>query len=126
MGINEYYTSKKCPDCQDFVAQVTLRQFYCPHCKRYYHRDIMAAENMCKIVQGYLVKQERPRYLQPVTTDGRYPWDTKSITGVGTSISAACTSTGTSSQIRKRTSSVSSQPSGRPSKMAKEGAVDIV
>ncbi|KAG0292157.1 hypothetical protein BGZ96_004453 [Linnemannia gamsii] len=112
VGINEYYSSKKCPDCQEFVAQVTLRQVYCTHCKRYYHRDVMAAENMCNIVQGYLVKQERPRYLQPITQDGRYPWDTTSTTGVGTSTVSTSTSASTSasaatpSQVPKRTSSI--------------------
>ncbi|KAF9929516.1 hypothetical protein FBU30_001486 [Linnemannia zychae] len=66
-GINEYYTSKKCPDCHEFVAQVPLRQFYCPKCQRY--RDIMAAENMSVIAQSHLVNQERPLYLQLVTKD---------------------------------------------------------
>ena len=128
VGINEYYTSKKCLDCQDFVAQVTLRQFYCPHCERYYHRDVMAAENMCKIIQGHLVEQERPRYLQPVTEDGRYPWTAISIarevtSTVATSCSTTVTSASTSSapsQIRKRASSVSNQARGRPDKLAKE------
>ena len=75
VGVSEYYTLKKCLDCQYFAAQVTLRRFYCIHCERYYRRDVMAAENMCKTVQGYLVNQQRPLYLQPVTEDGRHPLD---------------------------------------------------
>ncbi|KAF9081203.1 hypothetical protein BGX27_005023, partial [Mortierella sp. AM989] len=75
VGLNEYYTSKKCPDCENFVAQVTLRQFFCPHCERYHHRDVMAAENMSRIARGFLEKQKRPLYLQPRTADGRYPWE---------------------------------------------------
>ncbi|KAF9346559.1 hypothetical protein BGX26_001918 [Mortierella sp. AD094] len=77
VGLNEYYTSKKCPDCQNFVAQVTLRELYCPDCERYHRRDVMAAENMSRIVRGYLAEQKRPRYLQPKTADGRYPWASK-------------------------------------------------
>ncbi|KAF9344737.1 hypothetical protein BGX26_003974 [Mortierella sp. AD094] len=57
VGLNEYYTSKKCPDCQQFVAQVTLREFFCPHCGRYRHRDVMAAENMSNIAREYLLHQ---------------------------------------------------------------------
>ncbi|KAF8976663.1 hypothetical protein BGZ46_008070 [Entomortierella lignicola] len=53
LGLNEFYTSKKCPNCQNFVAQVTIRQLFCPHCRKYYHRDIMAGENMSKMVQSY-------------------------------------------------------------------------
>ncbi|KAF9541240.1 hypothetical protein EC957_003316 [Mortierella hygrophila] len=46
VGLNEYYTSKKCPHCGQFVAQVTLRRFYYPECHVYHHRDAMSAENM--------------------------------------------------------------------------------
>ncbi|KAF9988683.1 hypothetical protein BGZ79_005094, partial [Entomortierella chlamydospora] len=73
-GLNEFYTSKKCPDCHEFVAQVTLRKLFCRNCGRYHHRDVMAAENMSNIAREYLLNQERPLYLHPVTADGRYPW----------------------------------------------------
>lgn len=44
----------------------------------------MAAENICKIVQGYLCGQGRPLYLQPKNSDGTYPWlETCSSTDVG-------------------------------------------
>ena len=36
----------------------------------------MAAQNMCNIVQGYLLKRERPEYLQPKSVDGTYLWAT--------------------------------------------------
>jgi hypothetical protein len=134
VGINEFYTSKKCPDCEQFMAQVTLLQFFCPHCERYYHRDVMAAENMCRIVQGYLMKQERPLYLQPVTEAGRYPWMAPSAAGDGPStIVSSCSTTATNSsastktstsnalsRIRKRASSVSNPAAGHPEKRAKE------
>jgi len=34
----------------------------------------MAGHNMCNIVQGHLLEQQRPLYLQPVTKNGVYPW----------------------------------------------------
>ncbi|KAF9187744.1 hypothetical protein BGZ49_004022, partial [Haplosporangium sp. Z 27] len=46
-----FYMSKKCPCCHDFVAQVDLRRFYCKDYKFYFHRDIMAGENIARIVQ---------------------------------------------------------------------------
>ncbi|KAG0273624.1 hypothetical protein BGZ96_004765 [Linnemannia gamsii] len=121
VGMNEFYTSKKYPDCQGFVAQVNLQQCCCSRCEMYYHRDVMAAEDMCEIVKGYLVKHERPRYLQPVTEEGRYSWDTKSTTGVGANTASVITSASTSSKICKRASFVSSEPSGHSDKMTKEG-----
>ncbi|KAF9924166.1 hypothetical protein BGZ65_008484, partial [Modicella reniformis] len=51
--INEFYTSKRCPSCKQFVAQVTLRRLYCPKCKAYHHRDVLAAHNMYNVVRGY-------------------------------------------------------------------------
>ncbi|KAG0098493.1 hypothetical protein BGZ93_011315 [Podila epicladia] len=74
VGVNEYYTSKKCPKCGQFVAQTkNLRRLYCRHCKKYMHRDVMAGHNICNILQGH-IKQERPDYLQPVDQYGNYPW----------------------------------------------------
>ncbi|KAF9184711.1 hypothetical protein BGZ50_003535, partial [Haplosporangium sp. Z 11] len=75
VGLNEYYSSKKCPVCEDFVAQDTFRRLYCIHCGVPMHRDVMAADNMCRIVQSYLLQQRRPRYLQPVDELGHYPWE---------------------------------------------------
>ena len=74
VGLNEYYTSKKCPHCRNFVAQVTLRQLYCPHCKAYFHRDVMAGHNLCNVIDGYLLQGHRPGYLQPIKADGTFPW----------------------------------------------------
>ncbi|KAG0163412.1 hypothetical protein DFQ29_003108, partial [Apophysomyces sp. BC1021] len=112
VGLNEYYTSKKCPDCQNFVAQVTLRELYCPGCERYHHRDVMAAENMSRIVRGYLAEQKRPRYLQPKMADGQYPWEKDTnmtaLSSSSSTIGASNTSSGGGSALprgRKRTSS---------------------
>jgi hypothetical protein len=74
VGVNEFYTSKKCPVCQAFVGQVNTRRLYCPNCKSFMHRDELAGHNMCQIIQGHLLDQERPRYLQPVYADGTLVW----------------------------------------------------
>jgi hypothetical protein len=76
VGVNEYYTSKKCPVCEDFVGHVDdIRRFYCQNCEAYMHRDIMAGPNMCNAIKGHLLHQKRPRYLQPVDNEGNYPWE---------------------------------------------------
>ncbi|KAG0197548.1 hypothetical protein BGX33_000520, partial [Mortierella sp. NVP41] len=74
VGVNEYYTSKKCPACTEFVGQVDIRRLYCTKCQKYMHRDVMAGHNIANAVQGHLLEQQRPLYLQPVDTDGQYPW----------------------------------------------------
>jgi len=74
VGVNEFYTSKKCPVCQAFVGQVNTRRLYCPNCKSFMHRDELAGHNMCQIIQGHLLDQDRPRYLQPVYADGTLVW----------------------------------------------------
>ncbi|KAG0312601.1 hypothetical protein BG000_006183, partial [Podila horticola] len=75
VGVNEYYTSKRCPICEEFVGQVDIRRLYCSKCKAYMHRDVMAGHNICNAVQGHLLKQQRPRYLQPKDVNGHYPWE---------------------------------------------------
>ncbi|KAF9561473.1 hypothetical protein EC968_005761 [Mortierella alpina] len=98
VGLNEFYTSKKCPHCHDFVAQVTLRQLYCPHCRVYFHRDVMAGNNLCNVIDGYLQKGDRPEYLQPRNADGSYPWmNPEPSTSINNSIQPS-----TSSLTRKR------------------------
>ncbi|KAF9100189.1 hypothetical protein BGX23_004017 [Mortierella sp. AD031] len=59
VGLNKFYTSKKCPICHEFVAQVTLRRLYCLECQVYHHRDVMAAHNMYNLARGYLEDQQR-------------------------------------------------------------------
>ncbi|KAF8931278.1 hypothetical protein BGZ58_007727 [Dissophora ornata] len=76
VGINEFYTSQKCPTCEQFVARVgeDIRCYYCPNCKKYTHRDVMAGHNICNVILGHLEHQQRPLYLQPVDVDNNYPW----------------------------------------------------
>ncbi|KAF9431657.1 hypothetical protein BGZ76_011867, partial [Entomortierella beljakovae] len=45
--------------------------------KAYIHRDVMAGHNICNIVRGHLLEQQRPEYLQPVDENGNYPWKYK-------------------------------------------------
>ncbi|KAG9321116.1 hypothetical protein KVV02_000698, partial [Mortierella alpina] len=74
LGVNEFYTSKRCPQCKNFVAQVTLRRLFCNECRTYVHRDVMASNNMANIVQSHLVYLRRPDYLQPMDKNGSLLW----------------------------------------------------
>ncbi|KAF9131271.1 hypothetical protein BGX30_013177 [Mortierella sp. GBA39] len=73
VGVNEYYTSKKCPTCGEFACQVNIHQLYCQTCKAFMHRDVMAGHNMCNAVKTHLLMQTRQLYLQPVDDEGHYP-----------------------------------------------------
>ncbi|KAG0303308.1 hypothetical protein BGZ97_001957 [Linnemannia gamsii] len=117
VGLNEFYTSKKCPGCGLFVCQVDMRRFYCPNCRVYHHRDVMAAENMANITQGYLAHQERPDYLHPVAKDGSLPWKAKRDDGSrSSSTSSGTTSTATTSGNTSSTASNSAANSANPTK----------
>ncbi|KAF9159008.1 hypothetical protein BGX21_003433, partial [Mortierella sp. AD011] len=98
VGVNEYYTSKKCPTCHNFVGQVDIRRLYCRHCRTYMHRDVMAGHNICNVVRGHLLHQQRPRYLQPRDENGGYPWEvTTSERESGRSSSGSSSGSGSSS-----------------------------
>ncbi|KAG0276136.1 hypothetical protein BGZ97_010156, partial [Linnemannia gamsii] len=60
----------------------------------------MAAETIANIIQGYLIDQQRPDYLQPIAPDGTMPWKQEPSSGsstcsgtVGTSSTTGPTST---------------------------------
>ncbi|KAG0213355.1 hypothetical protein BGX28_004693 [Mortierella sp. GBA30] len=75
VGVHEYYTSKTCPKCQEFVAQTeSIRRLYCSNRKKYMHRDVMAGYNNVNNLRGHVEQQQRPLYLHPVDKDGRHPW----------------------------------------------------
>ncbi|KAF9150146.1 hypothetical protein DFQ26_001677, partial [Actinomortierella ambigua] len=79
LGVNEYYTSKKCPKCENFIGQPkNIRRAYCSECAKYLHRDGMAGHNIVNILRAHVEKQERPDYLQPVDEHGVYPWKARS------------------------------------------------
>ncbi|CAO3682317.1 unnamed protein product [Umbelopsis vinacea] len=64
VDVDEFYTSKKCRCCQDFVGYVNIRRLYCPRCRKLFHRDIMAAENIAVAAKAWLVDFKRPEYLE--------------------------------------------------------------
>ena len=47
--VDEYNTSQMCPCCEQFTRQIKFRVKYCENCNRFYHRDVMAGENMAII-----------------------------------------------------------------------------
>jgi hypothetical protein len=68
--VNERYTSQRCPCCQDVntaTEAMCMRVKYCRTCKKYFHRDNMAGENMVQIGREIIltsVKGARPSYLE--------------------------------------------------------------
>ncbi|KAG0367047.1 hypothetical protein BGZ54_004500 [Gamsiella multidivaricata] len=112
VGVNEYYTSKKCPTCEQFVGEAEIRRLYCKTCKTfktYMHRDVMSGHNICNVIRGYLLHQRRPAYLQPVDDSGNYPWEQAAKSQTNTSTS---TSTSMSPINSVSNSSISSMASG--------------
>ncbi|KAG0377717.1 hypothetical protein BGX24_005552, partial [Mortierella sp. AD032] len=83
VGVNEYYSSKRCPICHDFVcATSNWRSLYCKTCKTFRQRDVMASNNMNAAVRSHLADQQRPLYLQPKRQNGTYAW-TGVVAGIG-------------------------------------------
>ncbi|KAG0357640.1 hypothetical protein BGZ54_000260 [Gamsiella multidivaricata] len=75
LGINEHYSSKKCPVCHGFVcATSNWRTLYCKTRKCFRQRYVMASANMNNAIKAHLIHQQRPLYLQPQRQDGSYPW----------------------------------------------------
>ncbi|CAO3676652.1 unnamed protein product [Umbelopsis ramanniana] len=63
VGVDEFYTSKKCPCCQEFVGQVNIRRLYCPKCQKVFHRDTMVGQNIAKVALTQITEFRRPGYL---------------------------------------------------------------
>jgi len=57
------------------------------------HRDIMAGHNICNVIQGHLLKQERPLYLQPKDENGNYPW---------MQVASSCAASGSNDQFGQK------------------------
>ncbi|KAF8938778.1 hypothetical protein BGZ47_008442, partial [Haplosporangium gracile] len=57
-----------------FVQKARSLGYIVVDCQKYMHRDIMAGHNIADAIQGHLLNQQRPDYLQPVDSDGNYPW----------------------------------------------------
>ncbi|TPX45446.1 hypothetical protein SeMB42_g04006 [Synchytrium endobioticum] len=81
--VNEYYTSKKCPCCEELVEMQARRRSYCRHCNKWYHRDVMAADNIVSIVgvPGQGVHDERLAYLKPPSKNKNTPVKRKADEG---------------------------------------------
>ncbi|KAG9321106.1 hypothetical protein KVV02_007335 [Mortierella alpina] len=85
VGINEYYTSQRCPfhspvdpanTCDHgFVARVHTRRAYCSKGHMYFHRDSLACQNMLRATATHVSLQKRPWFLQPLDDDGVPLWD---------------------------------------------------
>ncbi|TPX44353.1 hypothetical protein SeMB42_g04365 [Synchytrium endobioticum] len=71
VGVNQYYTSNKCPCCTEFVEMPAMRRLYCRRCNKWYHRDDGEPD-------------ERPAYLKPPSKDKKTPMKRKADEG-GTS-----------------------------------------
>ncbi|KAG0020662.1 hypothetical protein BGZ80_003814, partial [Entomortierella chlamydospora] len=69
IGANGYCTSKKPLIC----GKIDIHRLNCRHCTAYMHRDIMERHNIYNVVCGHLLRQQRPRYLQPRNESGGYP-----------------------------------------------------
>src|ERR1700730_15325009 len=65
VGVDEFYTFKKCPNCLLFVDAISFRRLYCPICARVCHRDCMLAHNIAHAALSLLKEQTRPAYLCP-------------------------------------------------------------
>ncbi|KAF9112920.1 hypothetical protein BGX27_002585 [Mortierella sp. AM989] len=79
VGVNEFYTSKRCPKCRksgtepkDFIGSITIRQLYCEVCRTYFHRDEMAASNMVNAICVQLQQNKRPNYLLPINESKKF------------------------------------------------------
>ncbi|KAI3660553.1 hypothetical protein MP638_001010, partial [Amoeboaphelidium occidentale] len=63
LGVDEYFTSQKCVRCHELTESLSMRAKKCSKCNVVFHRDILAAENMCAALSAILEKGERPEYL---------------------------------------------------------------
>ena len=63
VGVNEYYTSQKCPRCLSRLYEVDRRVKYCEECRMFFNRDNAAAQNISTLVIMRANKQPRPPQL---------------------------------------------------------------
>ena len=63
IGLDEDFTSKMCPCCNRLVEWISMRIKYCRHCHKFFHRDVMAGENMANVAVAQSNGQPRPSYL---------------------------------------------------------------
>ncbi|KAI3662223.1 hypothetical protein MP638_002209 [Amoeboaphelidium occidentale] len=62
--VEEYLTSQMCPRCFNRTEQLKMRVKYCRHCHVFYHRDVMAGENMARVLRDEVTGKGRPEHLR--------------------------------------------------------------
>ena len=62
--VDEYYSSQKCCRCGGQCEAIGMRVKHCSSCDIYFHRDLLAAENMCRIGESGLRGLDRPKDLK--------------------------------------------------------------
>jgi hypothetical protein len=67
VGVDEFYTSQKCPRCLSRLYEVDRRVKYCEECRMFFNRDNAAAQNMCTLTIMRANKQTRPPQLKMPT-----------------------------------------------------------
>ena len=86
VGVGEAYTSQKCPCCQEQTGQIGLRVKTCSNCAKllnlptyvkYFHRDVMAAENIAIAAREIGRTGKRPEYLMKDEKEEKKPPDKK-------------------------------------------------
>ncbi|KAF9962440.1 hypothetical protein BGZ72_004808 [Mortierella alpina] len=76
VGCHEYFTSAKCPRpmCNSFLRNVgRTRSRYCPTCRMHFDRDAVGGENIGRICQAQLERQQRPSKYMPAPRPVSFP-----------------------------------------------------
>ncbi|KAF9079277.1 hypothetical protein BGX27_006700 [Mortierella sp. AM989] len=107
--------------------EYSMRNTSCKTCESFIHHNVMAGHYIRNIVQGYLVEQKRPDFLQPVDADGGHPCQedfNSSIEKTGSnntsSITPAKFKSGTAQAPRKRTPANDTPPRPSPTRQSKK------
>ncbi|KAF9084795.1 hypothetical protein BGX23_010228 [Mortierella sp. AD031] len=79
----------------------------------------MAAHNMCNVVRGHLLEQQRPLYLQPVDADGNYPWMQKDQNDSNQNKGKDAMEEAASTSSNKQSTSQDVQPTTNPARGSK-------
>ncbi|KAI3661525.1 hypothetical protein MP638_007255 [Amoeboaphelidium occidentale] len=62
--VEEYLTGQMCRRCFNRTEQLKMRVKYCRHCHVFYHRDVMAGENMARVLRDEVTGKGRPEHLR--------------------------------------------------------------
>lgn len=64
VSVDENLTSQMCPCCGEKVEAISMRVKYCRSCHKYFHRDVMAGQNMANVARSECLGEGRPAYLK--------------------------------------------------------------